>query len=274
MERAHSLSVSLPEAPVLVDADPVRLEQVIINLVNNAAKYTPPNGHIAVTGGRENGEAVLRVRDNGVGIPDHVLPRVFDLFTQADRSLARSEGGLGIGLTIVRTLVELHGGHVSVESAGPGRGSEFIVRLPLRSAGDMPVAGEASVKKAAVTPGLSILVVEDNGDGREMLRVMLEVDGHHVRVAEDGPGGVEMARAARPDVALIDIGLPGFDGYEVSRRIRQEMGTSIRLVALTGYGQADDHRRSDEAGFDAHLVKPVTPEDLRSALVKPSASAR
>ena len=264
-ERAHSLSVSVPEEPLFVDADPMRLEQVIINLVNNAARYTPPNGYIGVTATRENAEAVLRVRDDGVGIPAQVLPHVFDLFTQADRSLARSEGGLGIGLTIVRNLVELHGGTVTVESDGPGRGSEFIVRLPLGTPAEVRI--DPSVEAAVVMGRLDILVIEDNADGREMLRVMLEVDGHRVRVAEEGRSGVKLARAARPDVALIDIGLPGLDGYEVGRRLRAELGRSIRLVAVTGYGQADDRKKSSDAGFDAHLVKPVTPEALRDALV-------
>jgi signal transduction histidine kinase/CheY-like chemotaxis protein len=265
-ERTHSLSVSLPDEPLFVDADPVRLEQVIINLVNNAARYTPPNGHIAVTATREAGEAVLHVRDDGIGIHASVLPHVFDLFTQGDRSLARSEGGLGIGLTIVRNLVELHGGTITAQSEGPGRGSEFIVRLPLGTPRD--VRGEPSVNAAAVVPRLNILVIEDNPDGREILRVMLEEDGHQIRAAEDGRSGVELARATRPDVALVDIGLPGLDGYEVARQIRRELGTSIRLIAVTGYGQADDRRKSRDAGFDAHLVKPVAPEALRGALAQ------
>jgi signal transduction histidine kinase len=211
--RGHSLSVSLPEDLVLVHVDPLRFEQVITNLVNNAARYTPSNGHIRVMAQREGPNAVLRVRDNGVGIPPDLLPRVFDLFTQADRSLARSEGGLGIGLTIVRKLVELHGGTVMVESEGPGRGSEFIVRLPLGATGEgseKPLA-----RSTAVVPRLRVLVVEDNEDSRDMLRVMLEADGHDVEVAEDGPRGVALACAARPDVAVVDIGLPGIDGYEL-----------------------------------------------------------
>jgi signal transduction histidine kinase/ActR/RegA family two-component response regulator len=265
-EREHLLNVSLPEEPVFVDADPVRLEQVITNLVNNAARYTPPKGHINVTAGRENADAVLRVQDDGSGIPAHVLPRVFDLFTQADRSLARSEGGLGIGLTIVRNLVELHGGTVTVESEGPGRGSEFVVRLPLGGAGH--VRAESPTKAGAILPSLHILVIEDNADSLDMVRSILELDGHQVDVAEDGPGAVEMARSARPDVAVIDIGLPGLDGYEVGRRIRDDLGRSITLIALTGYSQAQYRRRSEEAGFDAHLVKPVTPEQIRDALVK------
>jgi len=265
-ERAHALSVSVPEDPLFVDADPMRLEQVITNLVNNAARYTPPNGHIVVSAARETTGAVLRVRDDGIGIPGHLLPHVFDLFTQADRSLARSEGGLGIGLTIVRNLVELHGGTVAVESEGQGRGSEFTVRLPLGTPGE--VRTEPSIDAAVVMPRLNILVIEDNADGREILRVMLEGDGHQVCVAEDGPRGIELALAARPAVALIDIGLPGLDGYEVGRRLRGKLGRSIRLIAVSGYGQADDRKKSSDAGFDAHLVKPVTPEQLRDALVQ------
>jgi signal transduction histidine kinase/CheY-like chemotaxis protein len=264
-QRQHSLSVSLPEEPLFVDADPVRLEQVITNLVNNAARYTPPSGHIQVTVGREDADAILRVRDDGVGIPAHVLPHVFDLFKQADRSLARSEGGLGIGLTIVQNLVELHGGTVTATSDGPGEGSEFAVRLPLGRA--VGTRAEPPAKPSAEPSHLRVLVIDDNADSREMLQAMLSAEGHQAEVAEDGPGGVEMACSARPHLAFIDIGLPGFDGYEVARRIRVAIGQSVRLVALTGYGQAEDRRRSREAGFDAHLVKPVTPEQVRAALV-------
>ncbi len=267
-ERHHSLSVSLPNEPILVEADPIRLEQVITNLVNNAARYTPPSGHIEVTVSRQNSDAVFRVRDDGIGIPADILPRVFDLFTQADRSLARSAGGLGIGLTIVRSLVELHGGAVTAASDGPGRGSEFVVRLPLGGVREAPAAVPAA-ETFVIPRRLRILVVEDNADTREILRTMLEGDGHEVYLAGDGPSGLETARAVRPDVALIDIGLPGLDGYEVGRRIRQEeYGKFIRLVAVTGYGQAGDRARSRDAGFDVHLVKPVSPEQLRGALVE------
>jgi signal transduction histidine kinase/ActR/RegA family two-component response regulator len=267
-DRHHSLSVSLPEEPIAVDADPVRLEQVITNLVNNAVRYTPPHGHIAVTVTRQDGDAVLRVRDDGIGISAQMLPRVFDLFTQADRSLARSEGGLGIGLTIVRNLVELHGGTVNVTSEGSGRGSEFVVRIPLATAGN--VRSVRATPDDVVIPNLRVLVVEDNQDAREMLRMMLEIEGHRVHEAEDGPSGVEAARAVRPDVALIDIGLPGFDGYEVARRVRGEQGNSMRLIAVSGYGQAEDRQWSRDAGFDAHLVKPVAAEQLRKSLMKAS----
>lgn len=265
-ERAHSLSVALPQEPMFVDADPLRLEQVISNLVNNAARYTPPNGHIIVTAARENAEAVLRVSDDGIGIPSNMLTRIFDLFTQGDRSLARSEGGLGVGLTVVRNLVELHGGSVAAESDGPGRGSEFMVRLPL-DASDPPLE-PPPIKERAVIPALRILVVEDNADGRDLLRTILELEGHAVQVAADGPSGVEAALITRPDVAFIDIGLPGFDGYEVGRRIRDELGGAVRLIALTGYGQTEDRSRTRDAGFDAHLVKPVAAEQLHDALAE------
>ena len=189
---------------------------------------------------------------------------MFDLFTQADRSLDRSHGGLGVGLTIVRNVVELHGGTVTVDSAGPGTGSEFVVRLPLSARSS--VSDSPAPKERAVVSSVHVLVIEDNADNRDMLRTVLEVNGHRVDVAEDGQVGIEMARSVRPEVAFIDIGLPGCDGYEVARQIRSVLGKSIRLVALTGYGQADDRRRTREAGFNLHLVKPVTPETICSAL--------
>jgi signal transduction histidine kinase len=266
-QRGHSLSVSLPEPAVFVEADPTRLGQVITNLVNNAAKYTPPQGHIRVTACRENGEAVVRVSDDGIGIPPEVIPHVFDLFTQAERSLVREEGGLGIGLTIVRTVVELHGGTATVRSEGPGRGSEFVVRLPLgrRAGTSAPLLRTALLDESAIRP-LRILVIEDNADNRDALRTFLRLDGHRVEVAGDGVSGVEMARAVRPEVALIDIGLPGLDGYEVGRRIRDDLGTSVMLCAITGYGRPEDVRRATDAGFDTHLVKPVSPDALRDIL--------
>jgi signal transduction histidine kinase/CheY-like chemotaxis protein len=260
--REHSLTVSVPEQPLVLDADPVRIEQIITNLVLNAAKYTPPKGIVVVSASRQHDEAVIRVRDNGIGIPGDLLPRVFDMFTQGDRSLAHSGGGLGVGLTIVRKLVELHGGTVGVESEGPGRGSEFTVRLPIRPPiQDLPLVKSPAVPKVR-TERAHILVVEDNPDSREMLKALLEASGHDVRIANDGPGGVEAARLYRPDLALIDIGLPGFDGYEVARRIRRHLGPGVRLIAVTGYGQAEDQRLTAAAGFDLHLVKPVSPEQL------------
>jgi signal transduction histidine kinase/CheY-like chemotaxis protein len=266
-EHEHALSVSLPEEPLMVDADPVRLDQIIGNLVTNAAKYTPRQGRLAVSVVREPPNAVIRVRDNGVGITSDLLPHVFDLFRQSERPLARQAGGLGIGLTIVQNLVTLHGGSVSAYSEGPGSGSEFTVRLPLSSGarGTAPALDRDRQGELSTVPS-RILVIEDDRDNRDMLRASLEVAGHQVEVAEDGVGGVERARAMRPDIALIDIGLPGLDGYEVARQIRRDLGGVIRLIALTGYGQPEDRRRGAEAGFDAYLVKPVFADQLARVL--------
>jgi signal transduction histidine kinase/CheY-like chemotaxis protein len=258
--RQHTLSVSLPSEPVLVDADPTRLSQALGNLLTNAAKYTRPEGRIAVTAAVEGAEVVIRVADTGVGISAELLPRVFDLFMQADLSLARSQGGLGIGLTLVRNLVELHEGTVTAHSEGIDRGSEFVVRLPVAaqeretaSEGGGPVAGGR---------GRHVLVVEDNEDAREMLRAALELDGHRVQVAATGTSGLARALSRRFDVAIIDIGLPGMDGYALARRLRQAGARCPYLIAVTGYGQPDDRRRALEAGFDTHLVKPVDAREL------------
>ncbi len=260
-EHGHHLAVSVPQDPVTLEADPVRLAQVLTNLVNNAAKYTPPRGQIRVAAAREGRQVVLRVRDNGRGMPPELVPRVFDLFIQGDKSLAHAAGGLGVGLTVVRTLVELHGGTVAASSAGPERGSEFVVRLPLgegRAARKgVPVA---EVQTTGVHPlrRLHVLVIEDNADMRALLQALLMGEGHRVEAADTGAAGLELARTGRPDVVLADIGLPDLDGYEVGRQIRAVLGPSVRLIALTGYGQAEDRQRSRAAGFDAHLVKPVS----------------
>ncbi len=237
---------------------------MISNLLGNALKYTPAGGTIRVTVGPEGAAAVLAVEDSGVGIPPALLPRVFDLFVQGDQALDRSHGGLGIGLTLVRRLVELHGGTIEAWSAGPGRGSRFTVRLPLvtrRPAG-------TSVQTGFETRRLRrILLVEDNQDAREMMRQYLEMAGHTVFEADDGTVALQAARALRPDVAIIDIGLPGLDGYAVARELRtMPEGKSLRLVAVTGYGMPDDRRRAREAGFDAHVVKPVDPDELARLL--------
>jgi CheY-like chemotaxis protein len=263
--RGHVVSVSLPEEPLGFEADPTRIIQVVGHLLDNAVKHTPPGGEISMTGYREGSEVVLRVRDTGVGISPEVLPRVFDLFAQAEWSLARSEGDLGVGLALARTLVELHGGTITVQSEGPGRGSEFVVRLPVGA----PVGhrGRDDSRRAALQPR-HILLVEANDDIRDALRMELELEGHRVAAARDGPSGVELALATVPQVALIDLGLPGLDGYEVGRRIRAALGRRVFLVALTDdhYGQEHDRRRSSEAGFDAHLVKPVGYHDLTQLL--------
>ena len=249
--------------PAWVQADPTRLEQIIANLVMNAVKYTPIGGSISVSVGKEDGDAVLRVVDNGIGMRSELLSRVFEPFVQGEPGLDRSAGGLGLGLTLVRQLAALHGGSARAESEGPGRGSTLTVRFPAIE--PRPAAQRVPATGAAV-PGRDILIVEDNADGRETLRRLLELQGHRVRVAADGKAALEIMRSAPPEVALVDIGLPGIDGYEIARRVRADGGKRIRLVALTGYGLAEDRRRTAEAGFDLHLVKPVDYEKLEEAL--------
>jgi PAS domain S-box-containing protein len=267
--RGHQLTVSLPAEPLRLEADPTRLAQALGNLLNNSARYTPEGGHVWITAAREGEEVVVRVRDNGAGLPDELLPtRIFEPLTQAARTLARSEGGLGIGLTLVRTLVELHGGRVEAHSQGPGQGSEFVVRLP--AAGQpLPVSSTAGARATGggPTPCRRILVVEDSRDVAGSLALLLRGKGCEVRIACDGLEGLDAARAFRPDAVLLDIGLPRLDGLQVARRLRQEPGLEgVLLVALSGYGTEEDHRRSREAGCDAHLVKPVDPKVLLGML--------
>ena len=260
--RRHVESVSLPDEPLWFEADPVRITQVLENLLDNAAKYTPQGGEISVTGYHEGADVVLRLRDTGIGISPELLPRVFDLFAQAEPPMARSEGSLGVGLTLARTLVELHQGTITADSEGPGLGSEFVVRLPIGA----PIERPRRDDRRAAVPARHILIVEDDHNVRKALRRMLELGGHRVEVAGDGPGAVDLALAAPPEVAFLDIGLPGFDGYEVGRRIRAALGSRVLLVAVTARGEAEDRRRSSDAGFDAHLVKPVSREDLTRLL--------
>jgi CheY-like chemotaxis protein/anti-sigma regulatory factor (Ser/Thr protein kinase) len=248
-----------------VEADPTRIVQIIGNLLNNAAKYTPPGGSIVLTAGQEAGWVVLSVSDTGVGIPDEMLPRIFDLFAQVDPSPARSEGGLGIGLTLVRRLVELHGGDVSARSEGKGRGSEFIARLPAAS---LHPASSDAPRAAAPGPACSVLVVEDNVDSAQMLQACLELAGHRVLVADNGVDAVTVALRERPEVMLVDIGLPVLDGNEVARRVRAALGPAVLLIALTGYGRPQDRQQALEAGFDNHVVKPVDPEQLTSLIAR------
>jgi PAS domain S-box-containing protein len=261
-ERRQSVSVDLPATPLYVEADPIRLEQIIVNVLNNASKYTPPEGRISVAAVREGEDAVLRIRDTGIGIEPEMLPRIFELFVQGDQSLAHTSGGLGIGLTLVHRLVQLHRGRLDVRSDGPGRGSEFTIRLPL----SLTEAAASGAGTAARCPAAAVLLIEDNADARQSLRTLLERDGHRVEAAADGLSGLARAEASEPDIVLIDIGLPSLDGYEVARRIRARRGGAPILVAITGYGRADDRRRSFEAGFDAHLTKPVAPEQLADVL--------
>ncbi len=266
-EQLSSYEVATALAPVWVIADPTRLEQVITNLMRNAIEYTPSGGKIRVSAGTENDRAIFRIEDNGVGIAADLMPRIFDLFVQDKRGLDRSNGGLGIGLTLAKRLVELHGGTVEAASPGRGRGSTFIVRLPRLAAAPQPPKPDAARNPSAVSR--RILVVEDNSDARESLRTILELAGHQTYEAADGLDGVERALELRPDIALIDIGLPGLDGYAVARQIRSSLpGGRIFLIALTGYGQPHDRRMAQEAGFDAHIVKPVDFANLSDTIAK------
>ena len=247
-----------------VDADPTRLEQVISNLLDNAFKYTPQGGDIRINASRDDGNVVLEIRDSGVGIGADLLPHVFDVFVQGESSLDRAQGGLGIGLALVRQLIELHGGSIEAHSDGPGLGSAFIVRLP--SAPPARVRRPAA-HDATRMPPCRILLIEDNEDGRDMMSTMLAEYGHVILEAADGLEGLRIAAQGRPDIALVDIGLPTIDGYEVARRLRADPATAeIRLIALTGYGLAEDQRLAMEAGFDLHLVKPVNFEHLMVAI--------
>ena len=253
--------VAVDGRSVWVDGDTTRLEQVVTNLVSNALKFTPPGGTIRVWVGVEDDGAVLRVSDTGAGMSAELLPRIFDLFVQGDQPPERASGGLGIGLTLVRQLVELHGGRVEARSAGAGQGSVFTIRLPRARL----AAGDGAGGRQATPAPCRILVVEDNADARDMLLALLSLERHDVVTAPDGPAGVDAALRLQPDVVLVDIGLPGLNGYEVARRIRAtEAGRAMKLIALTGYGQ--DMRMAREAGFDLHLVKPVEPRRLDEAL--------
>lgn len=257
---------------VWVVADAIRLEQVVSNLVVNAVKYTPAGGTVRVSVKREGAEAVLCVADTGIGLTRELAERVFELFVQGDRELDRSQGGLGIGLTLVRRLAEMHGGSASVQSDGPDKGSEFTVRLPATEprapAPPVPVPARASP-----SPARSILLIEDNDDARETLRILLEMAGHRVETANDGAAGLERALAMQPDVALVDVGLPKMDGYEVARRLRAAPGVRQPfLVALTGYGLPEDRQRAFDAGFDAHVVKPVDNDTLAQVLATSSSA--
>jgi PAS domain S-box-containing protein len=262
----HRLTVRAE--PTWVEADQTRVEQIVMNLLSNAVKYTAPGGAIEITVEGDGRTARLSVRDTGVGMSPYMLERVFDLFFQGERTLERAEGGLGIGLTLVRRLAELHGGRVAAESPGQGRGSTVTVELP--EIAPPTASGEVSAPPA---PGpRRILIVEDSRDSRDMLRFLLEHAGHEVHEAADGPSGVEAILTVRPDIALVDVGLPGLDGFEVARRVRADArGREVRLVALTGYGLPEDHRRSREAGFDAHLVKPVDPARLVAVIATTAA---
>jgi PAS domain S-box-containing protein len=272
-DRKQDLTVSVPSDALMLEADPVRLTQVLGNLLHNASKYTSEGGKLALTVEKagEN-EVVITVKDTGIGIAKEMLPKVFDLFTQAEQSLDRSQGGLGIGLTLVRHLVEQHGGSVSAHSEGLGRGSEFVVRLPLATEGQGAALARKDIEPATSGPELRrILVVDDNQDSARSLGVLLQAAGHDVQTAIDGVAALEITRSWRPEIVLLDIGLPGMDGYEVARRIRQGPDiNAVLLVAISGYGTEENKKRAQQAGFDAYLIKPVDMKALEEIISRSS----
>jgi signal transduction histidine kinase/ActR/RegA family two-component response regulator len=267
---SRRLTVVADPKPIYVVADPARLEQVFANLLSNAVKYTEPGGRIDLAVARHDDEAIIRIRDTGIGIAPELLPRIWDLFTQADRALDRAPGGLGIGLTVVRRIVELHGGRIEATSEGLGKGTEFVVALPALP----PVPSVEEARPGGPADAIShhtadVLVLEDDPDVAEGLVMILELRGHHVCVAHDGVEALEAARANVPDLMLVDIGLPGMDGYEVARRVRRDPQLKdIVLVALTGYGRERDKHDAMVAGFEHHLVKPVDPDVLHGLVAR------
>jgi PAS domain S-box-containing protein len=266
----HHLSLEFPPEPISLVGDSIRLTQVIANLLNNAAKYTPPGGRILLAAGRSGEQIEIRVRDNGRGISPELLPRVFELFVQADTALDRGTGGLGIGLTLSQSLVQLHGGTLEATSAGLDQGSEFIVRLPGTAAVQrgrfLPATTDAGRNRSR-HPTHNILVVDDSTDAANSLALLLRTMGHQVQLAYGGESALELARTYRPDVAVLDLAMPGMDGFELARRLRREPGfADLLLIALTGYGQEEDRRRTREAGFNVHFVKPADPSALEAVL--------
>ena len=259
----HDIAVSGGAVTVLGDA--MRLEQVVMNLLDNAVKYTPTGGRVEITVAPDGPDAVLTVRDTGSGINESVLPMIFDLFVQGNQTAARSAGGLGLGLTIVKRLVELHAGTVSASSPGPHRGSEFVVRLPRIA--DVDTTAGAVATEPPLPGSRHIVIIEDNADFRDSFRLLLESWGHQVEEAASGAQGLEILQRGRPDIVLVDLGLPDLDGYAVARTVRSAPGgDTVVMVAVTGYGAASDRRRSEEAGFDAHVTKPVSPQELARIL--------
>jgi CheY-like chemotaxis protein len=261
--QRHYLKVSFPDRPIRIEGDLTRLTQVVANLLNNAAKYQNEGGRIELTVSRAPAAALISVRDRGVGIAPGMLAQIFELFSQGERSPDRAQGGLGIGLSLVKNLVEMHGGSVHAVSEGLGRGSEFVVRLPCLAENPAAIRSvEVDSAALELSPPLRILVVDDSQDAAESLAKLLRLGGHEVLVANDGIQALEIAAAERPAVVLLDIGLPGMDGYEVCRRVRQQGLSDARIIAVTGYGQERDRQRSRDAGFDTHTVKPVDPAEL------------
>jgi CheY-like chemotaxis protein/two-component sensor histidine kinase len=264
-ERGVAVSLAQPSPPCVVEGDATRLEPVFGNLLTNAAKYTEAGGRVVVRIEADEAGAIVRVADSGIGIAPDLLPRIFDVFVQGEQTLDRSRGGLGIGLTLVKRLVELHGGSVEAHSAGPGQGAELVVRLPT----GMPPAHPQPAAPPAVPPGARVLIVEDNPDAAESLMMLLELLGLRVEVAHEGHTALQKAQAFQPQLMLVDIGLPGMSGYDIAQQIRtDERLRGVRLVAVTGYGQDDDRQRALSAGFDLHLVKPIELDEVRALLAE------
>jgi PAS domain S-box-containing protein len=260
--QEHTLTVHVPERPIWVNVDSTRIAQALSNVLSNAAKYTEPGGQITVSASSDDQGAAVTVTDTGIGIPRVLLPRIFDMFTQLQAHRDRTYGGLGIGLTLSRRLLQLHGGTITASSEGPGRGSQFTVRLPLDSVAERAASEIGGDEGAAGVVRCRVLVAEDSPDAAEMMSLMLGMKGHDVRVAADGEEAVAIGTAFEPQIAFVDIGMPRMDGFEVARRLRERLGRRVRLVALTGWGQDEDRRRSREAGFDHHLTKPPEPDVL------------
>lgn len=264
-----ALNVVNCERPVLVDGDGVRIDQILTNILTNAIKYTPEGGHVTLALRQDGGDGVMEVIDDGVGIAPDRIGRIFELFAQAENAIGRAQGGMGIGLALVRNLVELHGGRVDAVSDGIGKGSRFTVRLPLATGAEHAVAQEPQqevVYDMAAAAARRIVIVEDNNDVRDLLRLRLKKLGHQVLDARDGEEGLRVVLAERPDLALVDLGLPGMDGFEVAKGVRAELGGDVVLVAVSGFGQPDDKRRALEAGFDEHITKPADVKDIETIL--------
>ena len=260
-ERGQEMTVALPTQAIFLYGDSTRLTQVLCNLLNNAAKYSPHGGRIVLSAERHDNNAVVRIRDNGAGIPPAMLSKVFDMFLQINRSVENAQGGLGIGLTLVKQVVEMHGGAVEAHSDGLGQGSEFVVRLPVFE--HQQPAANSTARPAPLPSAHRVLIVDDNRDAADSLEMMLRIRGNHVRTAYDGVEAVRIADEFHPDVVLLDLGLPKMNGYDTARALRSTLGgDKVALIAVTGWGQEEDRRRSKDAGFDHHLVKPVGPEAL------------
>jgi CheY-like chemotaxis protein len=280
--KRHTLNTEWPQTPIQLDVDPVRLTQVIANLLTNAAKYTPPGGLITLRAHLQAMQVVISVRDNGIGIAPAMLLKVFEMFSQIDAGHEHADGGIGIGLALVKGFVELHGGTITAHSAGLNQGSEFIVQLPVQSTHqsapephESAASRDAPVPASAAAEARRVLVADDNRDGADIMALLLQQSGYDVSVAHSGPDALTAAAQNKPEIAILDIGMPGMNGYEVAQRIRREAwGKQMLLIALTGWGQEDDRRKAFDAGFDHHLIKPIDPQALEALMACASRPAR